>query len=289
MPIDLNVGEAVATYPSLAMNRGGVAYLVYRVLAGNGAADPNAPPGYFAADTRIARYNGSLWSVLGVPADRNQAAPVSTPTAGNSPKVGIDVTGNGIVAFHEPDDDFVDRVWARRLFGSSLGIPLLVSPQEYGGRPLRGAADAFTLDVRGFGTGAIAFRQQPGPNSALTGPRLFVNTIPEAFRDDAGRFLGPRLSDGAGSGSLGSSLSPPDVGVTPDGAFRTTFGVGAPPASRPAGRRGSTRHSRWGTTAVWAMRTRSWRWLRPRRGWPPGGLAGRWSACTSSAWTASRS
>ena len=126
------------------MNRGGVAYLSYRVLAGNGAADPNAPPGYFAAETRIARYNGSLWSVLGVPADRNQAAPVSTPTAGNSPKVGIDVTGNGIVAFQEPDDDFVDRVWARRLFGSTLGIPLLVSPQEHGGRPLRGAADAFS-------------------------------------------------------------------------------------------------------------------------------------------------
>ena len=139
MPIDLNVGEAVATYPSLSMNRGGVAYLAYRVLAGNGAADPNAPPGYFAADTRIARYNGSLWSVLGVPADRNQAAPVSdAPPPPNSPKVGIDVSGNGIVAFHEPDDDFVDRVWARRLFGSTLGIALLVSPQEHGGLALRG-------------------------------------------------------------------------------------------------------------------------------------------------------
>ncbi len=62
-----------------------------------------------------------------------------------------------------------------------------------------------------------------------------MNTIPEAFRDDAGRFLGPRLSDGAGSGSLGSSLSPPDVGVTPDGAFRTTFGVGSAARITPGG------------------------------------------------------
>jgi hypothetical protein len=227
IPLDLNVGEALATFPSLAMNRGGLAYLSYRVLAGTGAADPNAPPGYFSAETRVARYNGSLWSVLGVPADRNQAAPVSTPTAANSPKVGIDVTGNGIVAFHEPDDEFVDRVWARRIFGSTFGIALLVSPQQHGGLPLRGAADAFSLDVTGFGTGAIAMRQQPGVGSALAGPHLFVNTIPEAFRKDSGRFLGPRLVDGTTGSTSAGSPSAPEIGVTPEGAFRTAFGLGA--------------------------------------------------------------
>ncbi len=99
------------------MNAGGSAYISYRVLSGAGTQDPTAPPGYFGGEVRVARYNGWLWSQLGQPADRNQNAPFATPTAGNSPKVGIDVSGNGIVAFHEPDDDFIDRVWARRIFG----------------------------------------------------------------------------------------------------------------------------------------------------------------------------
>ena len=104
-----------------------VAYLAYRVLAGNGAADQR-PPGYFDAETRVARYNGSLWSVGVRPTATRQAG--LRPTADNSPKVGIDVNGNGMVALQEPDDDFFDRIWARRLFGSTLGVPLLVSPQS---------------------------------------------------------------------------------------------------------------------------------------------------------------
>ena len=91
----------------------------------------------------------------------------------------------------------MDRVWARRIFGSTFGIPLLVSPQTFGNAPLRGDADAFSLDVTGFGEGAVAFRQQPGQGSALGGPHVFVNTIPEAFSDAAGQFAGPRLADGA--------------------------------------------------------------------------------------------
>ena len=89
------------------------------------------------------------------------------PTEENSPKVGIDVQGQGVVAWQEPDDEFVDRVWARRVFGTTVGIPLLVSPSSLEGAPLRGPADAFTLDVSGFGQAAVAFRQQPGQASKL--------------------------------------------------------------------------------------------------------------------------
>ena len=227
IPIDLNVGEAVATYPSLAMNAGGAAYIAYRVLSGTGAQDPNAPPGYFGGEVRVARYNGWLWSALGQTADRNPSAPFATPTAGNSPKIGIDVSGNGIVAFHEPDDDFVDRVWARRIFGSTFGIPLIVSPQEFAGAPLRGPADAFSLDVTGFGQGAVALRQQPAPQGgALNGPHVFVNLIPESFSDAAGKFGGARLADGTTGRSTGGTPSAPSVGATPDGDFELAFGLG---------------------------------------------------------------
>ncbi len=61
VPIDFNVGEANLTFPDLAMNRGGQAYLVYRVVTDTSAANP---PGYIGADVRLARYSGRLWSVL---------------------------------------------------------------------------------------------------------------------------------------------------------------------------------------------------------------------------------
>ncbi len=161
VPIDFNVGEATSTFPDLAMARGGQAYLAYRVVTD---ISPANPPGYVGADVRVARYNGRLWSVLGTPIDRNINAPVRLPTEENSPKVGIDVQGGGVVAWQEPDDEFVDRVWARRLFGASVGIPLQVSPSSWEGAPLRGPADAFCARRR---------RLRPGggrlPPAARTG------------------------------------------------------------------------------------------------------------------------
>jgi len=203
------------------MNPSGTAYLAYRVPTEAGS-NQNIIPGYLDMDTRVARYNGSLWSVLGSPADRNQSLPVRAPTAENSPKVGVSVDGNGLVAFQEPDEEFVDRVWARRVFNTTYGIPLLVSPKEYGGLPLRGPADAFDLAVSGFGEGAISFRQQPAQGSALSSPRVFTSTIPEAFSDNAGQFTAARTVD-----SGGATPGAPSVGVTPDGVFRTVWSDGA--------------------------------------------------------------
>lgn len=216
VPVDFNVGEATATFPDLAMARGGQAYLVYRVVTDTSAANP---PGYLGADVRLARYTGRLWSVLGTPIDRNAAIPVRTPSEANAPKVGIDVQGQGIVAWHEPGDDFVDRIWARRAFGNSVGNPLQVSPSTFGGAPLRGSADAFSLDVSGFGQGAVAFRQQPGQAGSLGATRLFVNEIPDVFAEKSGAFAGERLADGIARGAPG----PPSVAVDPRGRFLTGF------------------------------------------------------------------
>ncbi len=219
VPVDRNVGEATSTWPTLAMNRGGQAFLVYRVITDTSG---NNPPGYVGGEYRVARYGGSLWSSVGV-ADRNPAIPVRVPTADNAPKVAIDVQGQGLVAFQEPGDDFVDRIWARRLFGSNVGIPLLVSPTTFGGAPLRGGADAFSLDLAGFGQGAVAMRQQPGPSGRLGSTRIFVNEIAEVFTDGAGAFQGPRLADGNARGGPG----PPAVAVTPSTTFLSAFGSGA--------------------------------------------------------------
>jgi hypothetical protein len=219
VPVDFNVGEATSTFPDLAMNAGGQAYLTYFVVTDT---SPLNPPGYVGASIRVARYSNRLWSVLGNAVNRNPAAPVRLPTEATAPRIGVDAQGNGVVAWQEPDDEFVDRVWARRLFGASVGIPLQVSPSVWEGAPLRGPADAFALDVAGFGQAAVAMRQQPGPSSAITAPRLFVNEMPDAFANGAAAFKGARLIDGGARGALG----PPSVGVEPNGGFVSAFGAG---------------------------------------------------------------
>jgi hypothetical protein len=220
VPVDFNVGEATSTYPDLAMSRGGQAYLAYRVVTD---VSPSNPPGYIGADTRVARYNSRLWSMLGTPVDRNIATPVREPTAENAPEVGIDIQGQGVVAWQEPDDEFVDRVWVRRLFGTSAGIPILASPQSWEGTPLRGPVDSFSLDVAGFGQVAVGFRQQPGQASKLTAPRLMVNEMPDVFSESARKFAGPLLADGGVRDGLGA----PSVATDARGLFVTGFSSGA--------------------------------------------------------------
>jgi hypothetical protein len=219
VPVDFNVGEATSSYPDLAMNAGGQAYLTYFVVNN---VSPTNPPGYVGASVRVARYSNRLWSVLGNPVNRNPAAPLREAGEANGPRIGIDAQGNGVVAWQEPDDEFVDRIWARRLFGSTPGVPLLVSPNSWEGAPLRGPADAFALDVAGFGQAAVALRQQPGQASKLTAPRLFVNEMPDAFAKGAAAFKGPRLVDGGVPPALGA----PSVGTEPNGGFIAGFGSG---------------------------------------------------------------
>jgi hypothetical protein len=218
VPVDLNVGEATGTWPSLAMNRGGQAYVVYRVITNTGGGNP---PGYLGGEYRLARYNGSLWSNVGV-ADRNPAVPIRTPSEDNAPRVAIDIQGQGLVTWQEPGDDFVDRIWARRLFGATIGNPLIVSPTTFDGAPLRGGADGFSLDIAGFGQGAIALRQQPGASGRLGATRIFVNTIPEVFTDGSGAFQGARLADGGARPAPGAAA----VAVTAQTTFLTAFATG---------------------------------------------------------------
>jgi hypothetical protein len=219
IPVDLNVGESTATFPDLAMNAGGQAYLTYFVITDTSAANP---PGYVGAQIRVARFNNRLWSVIGSSANRNPAIPIRLPTEASAPRIAIDLRGNGVVAWQEPDDEFVDRIWARRVFGTSLGFVLPVSPSSWQNAPLRAPADAFALDTSGFGQVAVAIRQQPGPGSAIAAPRLFVNEMLDAFSDKGANFEGPRLADGEPRPGLG----PPSVAVEPNGGFLAGFGSG---------------------------------------------------------------
>jgi len=219
VPVDMNVGEATSTYPDLAMNAGGQAYIAYLVITDD---SPLNPPGFLGIDVRVARYANRLWSVLGNPVDRNPATPMPKPGESSGPRIGVDALGQAVVAWREPDDEFVNRVWARRVFGNAFGIPLQASPSSWEGAPLRGEADAFDLDDTGFGQVAVAFRQQPGQGSKLTAPRILVNEMPDAYAEGANAFHGARLVDGGVRGGLG----PPSVAVQPEGGFVSGFASG---------------------------------------------------------------
>jgi len=76
------------------MNLSGQALVAYRVItAVSGPSTPEIPTGYVDAEIRMARFDGEYWSSFGVPLNRNPAQPMLTPTAANSPRVAIDLTG----------------------------------------------------------------------------------------------------------------------------------------------------------------------------------------------------
>ncbi|HEY8304263.1 MAG TPA: PKD domain-containing protein [Solirubrobacteraceae bacterium] len=228
VPVDLNIGQATGAYPSLAMNLSGQAYVSYRVItAVSGPSTPNIPPGYVLDEIRVARFDGQYWSSLGQPLNRDTAQPVLQPTALNSPKVAIDLTGQGLIAWQEPDDNFVNRIYARRIFGMVPGNLLDVSPTTFGGHPLNGAADELSVDVAGFGQGAVAWRQEPAPGSGFTHPRLFAAEIPSSFDPHGFTFRVAKVLDGPVSADgPAAGIGPLSMAVDGEGAFDVGYGTG---------------------------------------------------------------
>lgn len=228
VPVDLNIGQATGTYPSIAMNLAGQALVSYRVItAVSGPSTPNIPPGYVLDEIRMARFDGQYWSSFGQPLNRDVNQPVPQPTAANSPQVAIDLTGQGLLAWQEPDDSFVNRIYARRIFGMVPGNLLDVSPTSYNGHALNGAADELSVDVAGFGQGAVAWRQEPAPGSGFTHARVFEAEIPSSFDPHGAAFGAARAVDGAQSAD-GPSTGIGDVSMAVDGkgGFDVGYGTG---------------------------------------------------------------
>jgi hypothetical protein len=227
VPVDLNIGQATGAYPSMAMNLSGQALVSYRVItAVSGPSTPNIPPGYVLGEIRMARFDGQYWSSFGVPLERNPAQPIPQPTVANSPQVAIDLTGQGLIAWQEPDDSFVSRVYARRIFGMVPGNVLQVSPSTFAGHSLNGPVEELSLDVAGFGQGAVAWRQQPAPGSGFVHARVLVSEIPSSFSPHGSVFGPTKPVDGpAGADGL-VGLGALDAAVDGKGDFDIGYGAG---------------------------------------------------------------
>jgi hypothetical protein len=211
-----DIGDGTAAFPSLSMAPNGQAYVAYRVVADSQTLTP-LRLGDEQLDVRVARFNGLTWSSLGA-VNRSTLVTMRRPTAENAPAIGINRVGTeAVVAWQEPDLGGVARIWARRLFGTTPGNVLQVSPDTANGQPISVDADAPSISVSTFSEGKVAYRLQGGAGSPFGGPHLFLNTLPSSVGESASQFTGASAVDAAGS------LGPPNVSIDDNGNFRLAY------------------------------------------------------------------
>jgi hypothetical protein len=209
--VDPNIGEGTDVSPDLAMSSTGQADVVYRVVSFKSNI-PLLRPGDVVESVRVANYTGERWTTLG---EINRAPGLSMrpPTAANAPQIAIGPTGNGVVAWQEPEENGVARIWARRIFGQALDFVLPVTATSIGGVPIGQDADAPSVAVSRLGQAEIAYRQSWGAGSPLPGPRIFLNTLPDGESESGAEFLGAAVADSAVSSGPGASLGRPSIDV----------------------------------------------------------------------------
>jgi hypothetical protein len=234
--VDPNVGEPDTgdiggVQPRLAMAPDGVAYVVYRVTtddcnSSNDNGNPEEPKCRQGSSdevvyVRAARFHYLTWSSLGT-INRAPQIPMRAPTPSNAPAVGIDVNGNGIVAWQEPDASGVARIWVRRLFGAVKGNVLQASPETIGGRPVTSDAEAPAVAVSRFGEARIAFLIKGASGSAVPVTQLYDNSIASEFDPHGSMLQGAQPVVGASADGLGS----PSASVGSSGDFRLAWSQG---------------------------------------------------------------
>lgn len=233
MMVDPNIGSGTGTSPDLAMSSTGRADVVFRVVhdeAGQTTSIPLLRPGDVIEDVRVAHFNGETWSLLGT-INRDPGVSMRPPTQTNDPQIAVGPTGNGIVVWQEPDISGPARVWARRVFGSTLGYVLPVSATSFGSAPISDDADAPSVAFSPLGQAEVAYRQIAGSGSPLPGPRIFMNTLPdgESAKASGAQFLGASVADSAVPGGSGVTIGPPSVDIDARREVRLLYDSGGVP------------------------------------------------------------
>ena len=189
---------------------------------------PLLRPGDVVEQVRVAHFDGQRWSNLGA-IDRDPGVSMRPPTEANAPKIAIGPTGNGVVVWQEPDIEGVARIWARRLFGSTLDYVLPVSAETFIGAPISTDADAPSVAVSWLGQADVAYRQNAGPGSPLPGPRIFLNILPNGESKSGGEFEGPIVADDAVPGGQSASVGPPSIDIDEKEDLRLLYDANGTP------------------------------------------------------------
>jgi hypothetical protein len=211
--IDPDIRDGTGTTPDLAMSSTGMADVAYRVISNSASQKQVIPllrPGDVIEEVRVAHYNGETWSRLGA-INRDPGISMRPPTRANAPQIAIGQTGNAVVVWQEPDVEGVARIWARRLFSSTLDYVMQVSPSSLSGRPIAQDADAPSVAISRLGQAEVAYRQSYGAGSPLPGPRILLNTLPDGESVTGAEFEGAKVIDNAVSGGSSAFVGPPSV------------------------------------------------------------------------------
>ena len=211
--IDPDIRDGTGTTPDVAMSSTGKADVVYRVVSNSASQKQVIPllrPSDVIGEVRVAHYNGETWSRLGA-VNRDLGVSMRPPTRANAPQVAIGPTGNGVVVWQEPDVEGVARIWARRLFGSTLDYVMPASAAELSGHPIAQDADAPSISISRLGQAEVAYRQTYRASSPLPGPRILLNTLPDGESSSGAEFEGAKVIDNAVPGGGSASVGPPSV------------------------------------------------------------------------------
>ncbi len=206
--IDPNIGEATGTSPDLAMSSTGQADVVYREVSPHGST-ALLRPGDVSEKVQVAHFNGERWMQLGA-INRDPGVSMRPPSEANAPQITIGPTGNGVVVWQEPEIEGVARIWARRLFGSTLNYVMPVSASSFGGAPITEDADAPTVAVSRLGQAEVAYRQVRG-GAPLPGPRIFLNVLPDGEAAKGAEFQGAAIADSAVAGGPAAQVGRPSI------------------------------------------------------------------------------
>lgn len=223
MIVDRDIRAGTGTSPDLAMSSTGYAYVVYRVVEEtNSSSAPLLRPGDVDEQVRVARYDGERWTALGA-INRDLRVSMRSPTSANAPQVAIGPTGNGVVVWQEPEVTGVARIWARRLFGTSIDYVMPVSATTFNGAPIDEDAEAPSVAFSRLGQAEVAYRQPAGPGSPLPGPRIFINTLPDGEASSGAEFQGAIVADSAVPGGKAAALGRPCIDIDEKRAMRLLY------------------------------------------------------------------
>jgi len=243
--VDPNVTGGSGVDPSLAGTVPGKAIVAYRAVTktfGNlGEINEAAQlrPGDVLADIRVARLEGDRWSRLGA-INRNPAASMRPPTEANGPKVAIGASGRAVVAWQEPDQTGVARVWMRRIGGTTLGPVLAASPTSWEGKPVEGDATALSVAVTGLDRARVAVRVEGTALSASGGGRVFLTSLAGSASSSGGKPAGPTQVE---AGTSAAPIGPPAVAVADgegkEGSMLLAYSAGTAVRSAGVDRQGN--------------------------------------------------
>jgi hypothetical protein len=225
MIVDPDIRDGTGTSPALAMSSTGQADVVYRVVDFAPGQQVNIPllrPGDVVEEVRVAHYDGERWSALGA-VNRDLGVSMRPPTQANAPQLAIGPTGNAVVVWQEPEISGVARIWARRIFGSTLNYVMPVSAESLDGTSIEQDADAPSVAISKLGQAEVAYRQSVGAGSPLPGPRVFLNTLPDGEAASGAEFLGASVADSQVSGGAGAQVGAPNIDVDEKDSMRLLY------------------------------------------------------------------